>query len=226
MATSGTASLTFNIAEIIEEAYERAGVDVQMLNAGHMITARRSLNMILLQWNNRTIVPWATDLRSFTTVQGTASYELPADTIDVLPDVTFRHDGYDTAITRISRQDYEIIPEKDMQGRPNRYFVHRVGPPVMYLWQVPENSNDTIRYWRIRRLQDATASAQTLDTPDRWIPAVTSALALALYEKTDKEYDPRRLAVLASHADRDFDEMRRETSEPVSVFFTPCSYGI
>lgn len=227
MATSGTASINFEVVDLIIEAYERAGYDPQELNAGHMRTARRSLNLILINWANRTMLPFAMDLQTFTTVDGQATYSLPADTVDVLPDVTLRRDGNDTPVQRISRQDYENIPDKDTEARPDRCFIHRLATPVMYLWPVPENSTDTVRYWRLRRLEDVTGSAETVDVSFRWFPALCSELTFSLYEKKpDEAFSADKHRMLMARAAMDFQEATIGNAERASVSFVPMARRI
>lgn len=227
MTTSGTAAIDFEVVDLIIEAYERAGYDPQELNAGHMKTARRSINLILMGWANRTMLPFAMDLQTFTAAESTESYSLPADTVDVLPDVTLRRDGNDTPITRISRQDYENIPDKTTESRPDRCFIHRLATPVMYLWPVPENSTDVIRYWRIRRLEDVTASTETADVSFRWVPALVSALAAALYEKKpDEMFSGEKHRVLIGRAAEDFGDATLGNAERASFFIVPLARRI
>ena len=224
MTTSGTAALDYEVGDIIFDAYERAGYDVQQLNADHMRTARRSLNLIMIGWSNRTMLPFAMDEQSFTVTEDTASYSLPTDTVDVIADVVLRRDGNDTPVTRISRQDYTDIPDKASTGRPDRFWVNRAATPVMYLWQVPENSTDTIRYWRIRRLEDITASAETADVSFRWIPALTSALAVALTEKLPSEsFDQGRYSRLEMKAREDFIWAVAGNADRASMFIRPIA---
>lgn len=224
MTTSGTTSIDFEVIDLIFEGYERAGYDPQELNAGHMRTARRSLNLIMINWANKCMLPFAMDMQSFTAVDGQATYSLPADTVDVLPDVSLRRDGNDTPITRISRQDYENIPDKDTEARPDRCFIHRLATPVMYLWPVPENSTDTIRYWRVRRLEDVTGSTETVDVSFRWLPALVSELAVALYEKKPEEaFSLEKHRTLLSRAAGDFHDATLGNAERASLFLVPMA---
>lgn len=195
MTTSGAVTLNYSVTELIEEAYERAGVDLQKLNAHHMRTARRSMNLAFADWANKGIHLWAIDQQTQTVTQGTASYSLPAGTIDVL-DAVLTRDGTDTPMVRIGRTGYHQIPEKSTQGKPDRFWVDRqITTMTMYVWQTPENSTDVIDYWRMRRLYDVTAATETPDVPYRWWEALTAEMALRLFDKkpVDERIPPVRL---------------------------------
>lgn len=223
MTVSGTLTVELDIAQIIEEAFERAGVDVQMLNAGHMRSARRSLYLMFNAWINKGIRLWAVDEQSFTTTVGDADVTLEAGTIDVL-DVFIRRDSVDTPMERISQSDYVAIPTKSTQGKPNRYWVHRTTPaPVMYLFQAPENATDTIVYWRLRRLYDVVTSAETADVPINWLDAVCAGLALRLYMKKPEE--KRSLAgytIMKGEAESSFEEAAIEDRDRSSTYIGPA----
>lgn len=183
MATSGTFA-ALDIAQIVEEAYERGwGMDVQTLNAGHMRTARRSLHLIFSEWENRHVKVWALDEVTFATADGDATQAISANTVDVL-DAYITDGAADVMLTKIGREDYVALPNKASEGKPDRFWVDRSQDPfVMTLYPVPDASTYTVTYWRIRRLYDVTASAETPDVPFRWVAALTARLALELFGK-------------------------------------------
>lgn len=206
MATSGVTTLEFDIRTIVEEAYERVGVDVQDLTAGHTATARRSMNYTFSSWLNRNIRVFSLDQQTYTLATvGDTSVTLPTDTLDVL-DVVLRRSSVDTPMAGISRTDYHNISNKDTQGLPDRYWVHRpVSGPIMYHWQAAENITDQIVYWRIRRLQDITAAQETADIPYRWVDALTADLAFRLFMKKKlKDRKPADYRMLKTENDEAF----------------------
>ena len=215
MTTSGT-FVTLDIAQIIGEAYERVGRDQQELNAGHMRTARTSLQMIFSGWENTGARVWTLDEETYTCVEGTDTFYVTANTVDVL-DGIITSDGADIPLTRIARIDYEGIPDKTNSGKPDRFWCNRsVEPFPVKLYPVPDAGPYAIRYWRIRRLYDVTAGQQTPDVPFRWVDALTATLALRLFDKLPLAERVANMAVrptlkneadaafkVASDADRD-----------------------
>jgi hypothetical protein len=119
MATSGTATFNMDFTEIAEEAWERAGRE--MRSGYDLRTARRSMNLLTIEWQNRGINMWTIEEGTKNLVEGTATYDLPADTIDLLEHVVRTGDGSittqsDLNITRISVSTYSSIPNKLSQG--------------------------------------------------------------------------------------------------------------
>lgn len=183
MATSGQTIWTLDVTEIMEEAFERAGVDKLILNADHMRSSRRSMNFILKTWANVNVRPWAIERTSFLTTAGVEEEYLQQDTIDIL-DATLKRDDYEIPMTRLSRSDYQAIPDKAVQGRPDRFYLHKdIDQPSLFLYQTPDNSTDEMIYWRIRRLHDVTGATENVDVPARWLDAFTAALAYRLCAK-------------------------------------------
>jgi hypothetical protein len=154
MTTSGSRDFNLDVGEVIEEAYERCGLEVR--TGYDAKTARRSMNLMFADWANRGLNLWTVKEANFTVTQGTSSYALAADVVDVL-DVVIRRSNTDYELQRISRGDYATVPNKTTQGRPSQFWLDRQITPVMYLWSTPENSTDQIRYYYVRRIEDADA---------------------------------------------------------------------
>lgn len=187
MATSGTATFTLDLSEIIEEAFERTGSE---LRTGYdMKTARRSLNLLIADWSNRGINLWTLDSGTINLVQGTATYLLPADTIDLMDQVIRTGAGNaatqaDLTISRISFPMYASIPNKLDQARPIQMLVNRLVAPSVTLWPVPDGAQTyQLIYWRLRRIQDAVTGVDTMDIPVRFLPALVAGLAYYLAMK-------------------------------------------
>jgi hypothetical protein len=128
VTTSGTASFNLDLNDIIEEAYERCGVEVR--TGYEHRTARRSLNLLFADWANRGINLWTIEQGSISLVQGQVSYDLPVDTVDLLEHVIRTGAGNaatqaDLTISRISVSTYATIPNKLTQGRPIQVWVNR-----------------------------------------------------------------------------------------------------
>jgi hypothetical protein len=212
MASSGTYSWAPTVEQIINEAFERARIDPATVTVYQQFSARVSLNSLLTAWSNLGVHMWTVEQRTLTLVAGTASYNLPAEVIDVLNAVV-RRSGVDTMMTPMGREDYLAIPNKTTRGRPTQYFVDRqAAQPVMKLWLVPENSTDTIIYNDFRRFQDIKADmTQTPDVVNRYIDALFDDLALRVHRKFGE--DPKIREELREVAAASFKAARMEDRE-------------
>lgn len=216
MTTSGTAIFNPDMLELVEEAFERAGIEGPR-TGNDFRTARRSLNLISAEWANRGLNLWTVDSGSVSLTPGTASYTLPADTIDLL-DAVVRIDSTDYVLDRIGTGDYAAIPNKTTQARPVQIYVTRNVPPAFTLWPVPD-STYTVVYWRMRRMQDVTAGSNTTDVPFRFYPALVSALAYQIAMKKPEAF--QRVPFLKSAYEEQFDLASQEDRERVSLRFMP-----
>lgn len=196
MTTSGTSSFNLDITDLVEDAFERCG---QELRSGYDLrTARRSLNILTIEWANRGINLWTIEQGSIPMITGQAVYDLPVDTIDLL-DTVIRtgtaQNQIDINISRISSSTYSTIPTKNALGRPIQVWINRqsgatypttgVKPPQINVWPTPNapGSQYTFVYWRLRRIQDSGNGANTMDIPFRFIPAMVAGLASYLSAK-------------------------------------------
>jgi hypothetical protein len=182
MATSGTATFNMDFTEIAEEAWERAGRE--MRSGYDLRTARRSMNLLTIEWQNRGVNLWTIEEGSVNLVDGTSQYTLAEDTIDLLDHVIRTNSGNtstqsDLTINRISVSTYASIPNKLSEGRPIQMWIDRQrDAPILNLWPVPDKSDTYIlRYWRIRRIQDAGSGVQTADMNYRFLPCLVAGLA-------------------------------------------------
>jgi hypothetical protein len=195
VTTSGNTTFNLNLNELVEEAFERCGAE---LRSGYDLrTARRSLNLLTIEWANRGINLWTVEQGSIPLVQGQGVYDLPADTIDLLDHVVRTQTGQaqtDINISRISIDTYSTIPNKNAQGRPIQVWINRqsgatepvsgVAYPQINVWPTPEQSNYyTFVYWRLRRIQDAGSGITTQDIPFRFLPCMVAGLAYHLSKK-------------------------------------------
>ena len=191
MTTSGTSGFNLDLNDIIEEAFERCGVEVR--TGYEHRTARRSLNLLTIEWANRGINLWTIEQGSIPLVQGQIVYTLPVDTIDLLDQVVRTQTGVnqtDINISRISVSTYATIPNKNTQGRPIQVWIDRqsgateptgVAAPEIYVWPTPDQSNFyTFVYWRLRRIQDAGTGTSTQDIPFRMLTCLVAGLAYYL----------------------------------------------
>lgn len=224
MATSGTAVFNLDLTELVEEAFERCGAE---LRSGYDLkTARRSLNLLFADWANRGINLWTVEQGSIPLVQGTATYNLPSDTVDLMEHVIRTSPGVvstqsDLSVSRISVSTYATIPNKLSQARPIQIYIDRLTPiPTVTLWPVPNQSNYyTLVYWRLRRIQDAGDGVNTMDVPFRFIPCMVAGLAYYLAGKLPTGME--RLPFLKSQYDEAWDLASSEDREKAAVRFVP-----
>ena len=228
MTVSGTTDFNLEFTEIAEEAWERAGRE--MRSGYDLRTARRSMNLMTIEWQNRGINMWTIDQGSIPLIQGVNTYDLPADTIDLLEHVIRTNAGNtstqsDLTITRISVSTYATIPNKLTQARPIQVWVQRLRDnPKVTVWPVPEqgsvgNPYYTFVYWRMRRIDDAGAGIQTPDVVFRFLPALVAGLAYYIAMKTPELAD--RIQMLKQAYDEQFDLCAGEDREKAAIRFVP-----
>jgi hypothetical protein len=193
--TAATSDFNLDLNTIVEEAFERCGAE---LHSGYDLrTARRSLNLLLMEWANRGINLWTVEQGQQVLTYNQSTYNLPVDTVDLLDHVIRTGTGQnqvDITATRISGSVYSAIPNKNANGRPLQVWINRQGGttdsanvvqyPQFVIWPVPDNSATyTFVYWRLRRMQDAGDGINGQDVPFRMLPALVSGLAYHLAMK-------------------------------------------
>jgi hypothetical protein len=193
MAVSGSKNFELDVAEYIEEAFERCGLELR--TAYDLKTAKRSLNLLLAEWANRGLNQWTISQTSIALTQGTSSYSLDAtnptaviDVLDAFIRRTTNGTPSDLQMNQISRSEYAAVPDKTAQGRPSQYFVDKQITPKIYLYNAPENSTDVLYVNRIMRMDDVDASTNTVQMPFRFYPCLSAGLAyyLSLKESSRK----------------------------------------
>lgn len=214
MATSGTRAFNLDIGEIIEEAFERCGLDVR--TGYDAKTARRSLNLMFADWANRGINMWTVEQGTINLTQGQAEETLLPDVVDVL-EIVLRRNNTDYEVQRISRGDYVTLPNKTTQGRPSQFWFNRQINPVINLWAVPENSTDQLIYYYVQRIEDAGAYTNTTDMPFRFYPCMVAGLAYYIAMKRS----PDRLQLLKSVYEEEFQRAADEDEDRVPLKLQP-----
>jgi len=214
MTTSGSRDFNMDVGEIIEEAYERCGLEVR--TGYDARTARRSLNLMFADWANRGINMWTVKEGTITLTQGQAQETLDASVVDVL-EVVLRRDGTDYEIERISRGEYSTLPNKTTQGRPSQYWLNKQIQPVINLWAVPENSTDQIIYYYVQRIEDADALVNTTDMPFRFYPCMVAGLAYYIAMKRS----PERIQLLKAVYEEEFQRAADEDEDRVPLKLQP-----
>ena len=220
MTTSSSTNFELDVAEYIEEAFERRGLEVR---TGYDIqTAKRSMNILLADWANRGLNQWTIEQRTQTLTSGTAEYTLDTDLIDVL-NAVIRRGSTDFSISRIGRDQYLNIPTKSTTGRPSQYFLDRQITPKLKFGATPENSTDIFVYDALTRIQDADTAKNTMEVPFRFYPCLTAGLAYYLAMKKA----PDRVQLLKAMYEEEFERASAEDRDRSNLSLTPSStyYG-
>jgi len=231
MATSGTSSFNMDFTEIAEEAWERAGRE--MRSGYDFRTARRSMNLLTIEWQNRGINMWTIEEGVLPLVQGQSTYSLPTETIDLLEQVIRTEQGNenlqsDLTIARVSMPTYASIPNKLTQGRPIQVNVDRSIAPVVRLWPVPDRGTVAepyyqLVYWRMRRIQDAGEGINDADVSFRFLPCLVAGLAYYIAAK-----DPDlmvRIPMLQAEYERQWELAAGEDREKATLRLVPRISG-
>ena len=182
MATSGTYNFNLDIDEVIQEATEMIGGEQTL---GHEPqSARRSINLMLNDWQNRGVLLWKIYTTAVTVSTSVTSYDLSSSTTDALQ-VNLRRDSTDIELQRISFEEYLNVPNKSQTGRPTQYTVKRdLANPIIHLYPIPDNTTDILQIEGIRQVEDVNKSAeQNADAPVRFLPALTCGLSYYLSMK-------------------------------------------
>lgn len=238
--TTSTTSFNPTLNELMEEAFERCGVELR--TGYHFRTARRSLNFLITEWANKGINLWTIEQGQIPLVQGQITYDLPNDTVDLLEHVIRTNPGQsanqnDININRISVSTYSTIPNKLTQGRPIQVWINRrsgqttdlLGAtpayPQINVWPAPDQGTVGTPYyyfvyWRLRRMVDAGTGVNVEDIPFRLQNAMVAGLAYMISMKLP-EVPPERVAMLKGMYDEAWQLAADEDREKAPVRFVP-----
>ena len=219
MAVSGTYSFNLDIDEVIQEAMEMIGGENIL---GHEpASARRSINLMLKDWQNRGVLLWTTETTAVTVSTSVTSYDLSSSTIDAL-EVVLRRDDTDIQLERISPEEFLLIPRKTQTGRSSQYSIRRGRDnPVLSVWPIPENTTDVLYIERIRELQDVNKSAtQNADLPKRFLPCLTAGLSYQMSMKRPN-VEPARIQMLKANYEELFMRALLEDREKAVMKVVP-----
>jgi len=209
MTVSGSKDFELDVADYIEEAFERCGLEVR--TGYDLKTAKRSLNLMFADWANRGLNQWTIAQRNFTVTEKDGDVDLGTDVIDILS-LVVRRDGTDYALDRISRDEYLNIPTKSTTGRPTQFFVDRQINPSLKMWPLPDNSTDVVLYDALIRMDDADIYTNTLQVPFRFYPALAAGLAYYMSIKRAPDRMQMLKAIYEEERNRAMDEDRDRAS--------------
>jgi hypothetical protein len=221
MSVTGTYITDPILAEYTDEAVERAGLDLQEITGQHLISIRRSVGFVLARWANKGGRQWTFEQVDHQTTVGEVEFDLPVGTIQVQTAVLRRATGAasvatDTEMYPISRSDYLIIHDKNLVGRPDRYFVDRrrdtpsgANPVRILYWLAAENDTDRIIMNVWKQIQDPGNAQNTIDIPFRFQEAFVAALSAKIAQK----WKPERFVALVTESEVLFKEADDEDAD-------------
>jgi len=234
--TSGTTTFEkgFSISDIVEEAYERIGI--QGVSGHQLRSARRSLNILFQEWGNRGLHYWEVANNSITLVDGQNTYTMYRSTSDGTSDATaiygvddileasYRNSSsVDAPLTKIGRSDYQSLSNKTQEGTPSQYFVQRFIDKVtitLYLTPGSSEAGNTINYYYVKRIQDAGSYTNDADVPYRFVPCMTAGLAYYLSIKNA----PDRVQMLKMLYEDELQRALQEDGSSSSTYISPKVY--
>jgi len=214
MAVSGSKNFELDVADYVEEAFERCGKE--MRTGYDLKTAKRSMNLLFADWANRGLNQWTIAQTTVNMVSGTSTYNLDADTIDILS-LVLRRSNTDYGLERLSRDDYLNIPTKTTTGRPSQFFLDRQITPVLKVWPTPDNSTDQVIFDRLVRIDDADTPVNTVEVPFRFYPALAAGLAYYIAIKKA----PDRITMLKQIYEEEMDRAMSEDRDRASFNIVP-----
>ena len=214
MTTSGSRDFDLDVGEIIEEAYERCGLE--MRTGYDARTARRSLNLMFADWANRGLNMWTVTQATKAITSGTATYSFDATYVDLLEVVLRNSSGTDFTLSQMSRSEYLTTPNKTTTGQPSQYFFDRQTIPTITLWATP-NASYTLVYYYVSRIQDADALVNNADAPFRFLPCMVAGLAYYLAMKKA----PDRVQLLKAVYEEEFQRAAAEDANSTPLKLTP-----
>ena len=218
MTTSGTYSFSMDIDEVIEEALEMIGGEATLGNEPK--SARRSINLLLQDWQNRGIQLWTIGTTAVTVTTSVTSYVLGSENIDVLEAVVNR-DNIDLQLERISMEEYLKVPRKGQTGRPTQFAVRRERDQSrVFLWPIPENSTDAIKFETVKYFQDVSKSSQTADISRRFYPCLTAGTAYFMSRKRPG-VDAGRIQMIKGEYEERLLRAQEEDKERASMYILP-----
>ena len=169
MGTSGTTTFNLDVADVIEEAMSMLGGEQTL--GFEPVAARRTLNLLLIDWMNRGILLWKQEIATLDITNGTAKYTLPSSLIDITELVHRTIDGStstDLALTRITMEAYQRITNKTQTGRPTQFAINRLRDAAqLYLWPTPDTTTSSgtpiLSYFSFNRVEDVNRSVEDVE---------------------------------------------------------------
>ena len=227
MAVSGSKDFELDVADYVEEAFERCGLE---LRTGYDLkTANRSLNLMLAEWANRGLNQWTVNQKILPMVKDTTLYTIdatdPTATIDVL-DVFIRETlggvSTDVPLSRMSRSEYANLSTKSTTGKPNQFLIDKQISPTITVWPAPDQTSKYDLYLIVlSRMDDADAGANTLQVPFRFYPCLAAGLAYYIALKRA----PEKVGMLKQIYEEEFQRALSQDEDRASFRVAPDLRG-
>ena len=226
MSTSGTYNYNPGLGELTLYAYNLIGIRNTSVLQEHMEAARMAANMMLSRWANQGVNLWAVDLVTVPLVKGTSTYSVDSNTVVMLDTYIETVNGsgppIDRLILPISRTEYASYPNKTQQGFPTTYWFDRLLSPSVTLWPVPDGTTTSLKYYRVRQIQDANlTSNQNVEIPYLWL----EAFAYGLAQRLATIWAPEKVAILKPMADESYEIAAQQNVETAQQYISPMISG-
>lgn len=226
MTTSGTYSYNPGLGELTLYAYNLIGVRNTAVLQEHMEAARMAANMMLSRWANQGVNLWAVDLVTVPLVQGQSTYNVDSNTVVMLDAYIETDTGngqpIDRLILPVSRTEYASYPNKEQQGFTTTYWFDRLLSPTVTLWPVPDGTTTSLKYYRVRQLQDAgLTNGQTVEIPYLWL----EAFAFGLAQRLAIIWAPDKAMALKPLADEAYNIAAEQNIETAQQYISPIISG-
>ena len=223
MAVSGSKNFELEVADYVEEAFERCGLELR--TAYDLKTARRSLNLLLAEWANRGLNQWTIQEKTVAMVKDTTTYNVDSSTgtatIDVLDAFvrqTVNSENSDLQMTRRSRSEYSSVPNKSTTGTPLQFFIDKQITPTISVYPTPDASSTyTVHMNVLTRMDDVDAATDTLQMPFRFYPCLAAGLAYYISIKKS----PEKTGMLKQLYEEEFQRAMESDEDRASVKITP-----
>ena len=228
MATSGTYAFTLDLSDVVEEAFERAGLEAR--SGYDYRTARRSLDLMFLEWQNKGLNLWSVQVGTQAITAGTSRYSLSGDQLDIV-EAFIRTNSGDTSnqsdqmLSRISISQYAHLTNKLEQSKPLQYWIEKDPSAIsVNLWPVPDDTETyTLVYYYIQRVEDTgNAASNNADVPARFLPCMVAGLAYHVSVK--KPESAERTMLLKQIYDEQWTLATDADREKASLFISPGGY--
>lgn len=222
MATSLTYAFNPSASDLVLNAYSRIGIRATELVAEHLFRAEQEFNLLMVEWSNRQVNLWTSELGSLTLVEGTATYALPEEMVTILIAYISTGTGddiQDRVVTPMSTTEYASMPNKLTEGYPTSFWFNRKIDPVITIWPVPDGEDTyTLKYRYVRQVQDVKLpNGVQVDAPYRLLDAAVSGLAYRL----SIHFQPAVTEARLKDYNRAWDFSATQDTENVPIYIVP-----
>jgi len=224
MTSSGTYNFSLSVGEGVIAAFERVRVRAPSIRQEHMLTAKREINLLFVEWSNKQVNLWKVVQGTIPLVAGTAIYSVPPQTVLLLDAYITTNAGSQFGqnnryVTQFSRTEFASLSNPNTPGPPTQYWFDRLISPTVTFWPVPDSNGPyTFGYFRVDQVQDANLpNAETPDVPYLWLDAMVSGLA----HRLARTYAPELEAVRKMDAKESWDTAAAQNIEVVNLSLSP-----